>query len=123
MARPAEGDDGRVFDVPAACRRTAGLSAHDRAVLAAVVGRCARLRAAQLNLLAALRQRRAVSEQVYTGLLAMGDQLDAAIAELARRYNPAGPVGEGTQVWSRQSPDGESDQASFDSGVGIIQDR
>jgi hypothetical protein len=103
MAAPAEGDDGRVFDVPAVHRRPVGLSVNDRADLAAVVDCCARLRRAQLNLLADLRQQRAISEQAYTGLLARGDQLDAAVAELAVRYSPARPRWRGR---ARRGPDG-----------------
>jgi hypothetical protein len=72
-----------MFEVPAARRRPAVLSADDRTALAAVVDRCARTCRAQLDLLAVLRQQRAISNEVYTGLLARGDQLHAAVAELA----------------------------------------
>jgi len=53
-----------------------------------VFDRCARLTQAQLDLLATLRRQRVISEEAYTGLLARGDQVGAAVAEFAIRYGP-----------------------------------
>ncbi|GIE91649.1 hypothetical protein [Actinoplanes regularis] len=96
-----------MFDVPAACRRPTGLPADESAALTTVVDACARLRRAQIELLASLRQQRAISQERYTGLLASGDQLDAALAEIARRYRLTPPPGEWAQISSRQPPDGQ----------------
>jgi len=74
-----------MVEVPAA--RRAVFPVEDHAVLAAVVDGYARICRAQLGLLVVLHRQRSIPRETYTGLLARGDQLLAAVTELALRYS------------------------------------
>jgi hypothetical protein len=94
-----------MVEVPAARRVVVPVEC--RAVLATVIDGYARICRGQVDLLVALRRRRLISQEVYTGLLARSDQLLAAITELgsvtAHLLSPAGCKGPGP---SRRVPAG-----------------